>query len=61
MNSGMGFEKILFDKIKNKENLDYNELQCIERCLVMHKIYQDLLTSQLGLLENKYNLEFVDK
>lgn len=57
----MNFEKKLFDKIKNKENLDYNELQCIERCLVMHKIYLEILSSQVGLLENKYDLEFVEK
>lgn len=32
------WEQALFDKIKNQEKLDYNELQCIERCLKLTQV-----------------------
>ena len=54
-------EQALFDKIKNQEKLDYNELQCIERCLRMHSLYQDLLNVQIGVVDNHLNLEYADK
>ena len=53
--------KNLGDKIKNQEKLDYNELQCIERCLRMHSLYQDLLNVQIGVVDNHLNLEYADK
>lgn len=55
------WEQKLFDKIKNQEKLDYNELQCIERCLRMHSLYNDLLNVQVGVVENHLNLEYADK
>lgn len=55
------WEKVLFNKIKNGEKLDYNELQCIERCLRMHSLYNDLLNAQIGVVPNKLKLEFADK
>jgi hypothetical protein len=55
------WEKILFNKVKNGEKLDYNELQCIERCLRMHSLYNDLLNTQIGVVPNKLKLEFADK
>jgi hypothetical protein len=55
------WEKVLFNKIKNGEKLDYNELQCIERCLRMHSLYNDLLNTQIGVVPNKLKLEFADK
>jgi len=55
------WEKTLFNKIKNGEKLDYNELQCIERCLRMHSLYNDLLNTQIGVVPNKLKLEFADK
>lgn len=55
------WEQALFDKIKNQEKLDYNELQCIERFLRMHSLYQDLLNVQIGVVENHLNLEYADK
>lgn len=55
------WEQALFDKIKNQEKLDYNELQCIERCLRMHSLYQDLLNVQIGVVDNHLNLEYADK
>lgn len=55
------WEQALFDKIKNQEKLDYNELQCIERCLRMHSLYQELLNVQIGVIDNYLNLEYADK
>lgn len=55
------YEQALFDKIKNQEKLDYNELQCIERCLRMHSLYQDLLNVQIGVVDNHLKLEYADK
>lgn len=55
------WEQQLFDKIKNQEKLDYNELQAIERLLRMHSLYNDLLNIQVGVVENHLNLEYADK
>lgn len=55
------WEQALFDKIKNQEKLDYNELQAIERCLRMHSLWDELLNVQIGLVENHLNLEYADK
>ena len=55
------WEQKLFDKIKNQEKLDYDELQCIERCLRMHSLYQELLNVQIGVVDNHLNLEYADK
>lgn len=55
------FTKTLFKKIKNKEDLDYNELQYIERSLLMQEIYTETLNMQLGFTENTFGLEVVDK
>lgn len=55
------FTKTLFKKIKNKEDLDYDELQYIERSLLMQEIYTETLNMQLGFTENTFGLEVVDK
>lgn len=55
------WEQKLFDKIKNQEKLDYDDLQVIERCLRMHSLYQDLLNVQIGVVDNHLNLEYADK
>ena len=55
------FEQRLFNKIKNKEELDYDELQCIERCLRMHSLYIELLNTQIGVVPNNLKLEYADE
>lgn len=55
------WEQKLFDKIKNQEKLDYNELQAIERCLRMHSLWDELLNTQIGVVPNNLKLEFADK
>lgn len=42
------WEQKLFDKIKNQEKLDYDDLQVIERCLGMHSLWDELLETQIG-------------
>jgi hypothetical protein len=37
------WEQKLFDKIKNQEKLDYDDLQVIERCLRIHSLWDELL------------------
>lgn len=55
------WEQAIFDKIKNQEKLEYNELQAIERCLRMHSLWDSLLNTQIGVIPNKLNLEYADK
>lgn len=55
------FEKRIFEKIKNKESLDFNELQMIERLLYLASFHEELLNIQIGLNENELGLEFVAK
>ena len=55
------WEQAIFDKIKNQEKLEYNELQAIERCLRMHSLWDNLLNTQIGVIPNKLNLEYTDK
>jgi hypothetical protein len=55
------WEQVIFDKIKNQEKLEYNELQAIERCLRMHSLWDNLLNTQIGVIPNKLNLEYADK
>lgn len=55
------WEQKLFDKIKNQEKLDYDDLQVIERCLRMHSLWDELLETQIGCIPNRLNLEYVDK
>lgn len=54
-------EQKLFDKIKNQEKLDYDDLQVIERCLRMHSLWDELLETQIGCVPNRLNLEYADK
>ena len=55
------WEQVIFDKIKNQEKLEYNELQAIERCLRIHSLWDNLLNTQIGVIPNKLNLEYADK
>ena len=55
------WEQAIFNKIKNQEKLEYNELQAIERCLRMHSLWDNLLNTQIGVIPNKLNLEYADK
>lgn len=55
------WEQKLFDKIKNQEKLDYNELQAIERLLRLQSLHDELLNTQIGIVPNKLNLEYADK
>ena len=55
------WEQLLFHKIKNKEDLTHKELQCIERLLYMHAIYEHLLSIQAGACENDAGLEYVKR
>lgn len=55
------YEKSLFKKIKNKEDLDYDDLQYLERVLYMTSVWGHVLNVQLGLAENDIGLENVDK
>ena len=54
-----GFEKGILEKIKNKEDLSFNEMQTIERLLTLHSVYNELLSIQIGLYSNNYELEYV--
>lgn len=55
------FEKRLFEKIKNKEDLDFNELQFIERLLYLASMHERILNIQLDLIDNDIGLEFTRK
>ncbi len=55
------WEQIIFDKIKNQEKLDYDELQAIERLLRLQSLHDELLNTQIGVVPNKLNLEYADK
>lgn len=55
------FEKRLFEKIKNKEDLDFNELQFIERLLYLASMHERILNIQLDLIDNDIGLEFIRK
>ena len=55
------FEKRLFEKIKNKEGLDFNELQFIERLLYLASMHEHILNIQLDLIDNDIDLEFTHK
>lgn len=55
------WEQVLFDKIKNQEKLDYDELQVIERCLRMHSFWDEVLNTQIGAVPNNLNLEYADE
>ena len=55
------WEQKLFDKIKNQEKLDYNELQAIERLLRLQSLHDELLNTQIGIVPNKLKLEYADK
>ena len=55
------FEKRLFEKIKNKEDLDFNELQFIEKLLYLASIHERILNIQLDLIDNDLGLEYTRK
>jgi len=55
------FAKRVFQKIKDKQDLDYCELQFIERAFVLQSVQEELLNQQLGITPNTFNLENVDK
>lgn len=56
-----GFEKELFDKIRNKEDLDFNELQYLERMLYIGQIWDKILNIQVGVSPNTLGLIFPEK
>lgn len=49
----------LFEKIKNREELGFRELQTVERLLNVAEYEEELLDIQIGVEDNKYNLEYV--
>lgn len=55
------FEKRLFEKIKNKEDLEFNELQFIERLLYLASMHEHILNIQIDLTDNDIGLEFIRK
>ena len=55
------FSKRILEKIKNKEDLDYNEIQAIERLLWLSSFMDHILDIQIGLKPNDLDLEFVKK
>ena len=55
------FSKRILEKIKNKEDLDYNEIQAIERLLWLSSFMDHILDIQIGLKPNDLGLEFVKK
>ena len=55
------FSKRTLEKIKNKEDLDYNEIQAIERLLWLSSFMDHILDIQIGLKPNDLGLEFIKK
>ena len=55
------WEQKLFDKIKNQEKLDYDDLQVMEGCLRMHSWWDELLETGMGGVPNSVKLEYADK
>lgn len=55
------FEKRFFEKIKNKEDLNFNELQCIERLLYLSLMHEHILNIQLDLESNDLGVEAIRK
>lgn len=55
------FSKRILEKIKNKEDLDYNEIQAIERLLWVSSFMEHILDIQIGLKPNDLGLEFIKK
>lgn len=55
------FSKRTLEKIKNKEDLDYNEIQTIERLLWLDSFMEHILDIQIGLKPNDLGLEFIKK
>lgn len=53
------YARKLFEKIKDKEDLSFNEMETLERMLVLFSIYDDLLDIQIGIKDNVYDLEYV--
>jgi hypothetical protein len=47
------FEYKLFQKIKNKDELKYNELLWIERLLSLSELNEEILNRQIGLTKAK--------
>lgn len=51
------YSKKLMDKIRNKEDLELNELMTIERSLRLYEVNEDMLDYQIGINDdNKYEL-----
>lgn len=55
------FERNLFEKIKNKEDLSYSELQYLERVLHMTSLWNHLLNIQIDIEKNDLDLQYVSK
>jgi hypothetical protein len=47
------FEYKLFQKIKNREELNFNEIQWIERLLTLSEVNEEILNEQIGLKKSK--------
>lgn len=55
------FERNLFEKIKNKDDLSYSELQYLERVLYMTSFWNHLLSIQINIEKNDLDLQYVSK
>ena len=53
------FERNLFEKIKNKDDLSYSELQYLERVLYMTSFWNHLLSIQINIEKNDLDLQYV--
>lgn len=53
------YSKNLFNKIRNKEDLTYVELQYIERALTLKEIDKIISNMQVGIDSNEFNLELI--
>lgn len=54
------YAKKLLEKIKNKEDLDYDDCQLLERSLYMVSVWNTVLNVQLGFEKNTIGLHYVD-
>ena len=51
------FEYKLFQKIKNREELEFNEIQWIERLLTLSEVNEEILNEQIGLNQKTRNFK----
>lgn len=51
------FEYKLFQKIKNRKELEFNEIQWIERLLTLSEVNEEILNEQIGLNQKTRNLK----